>query len=205
MTEITKNQAEALLTPQGEGNTSPDIQLRPWIVDPEPSEADIEELKRQRVACGWHQERIPVWREEIQSGFRYIWFIHLRTPTGLSETTGMISLCLYEPSDLTIANMRAPPPQAGGRVEIGGLFIYPRYRRRGIGEAAIRELERKAEEHGAAVITMNTIALGENVRRYERMGYQQYKTEKKYLLKDVLGLGLTEDHCYAAYLEKKIA
>ncbi|KAG8952034.1 hypothetical protein FRC04_005367 [Tulasnella sp. 424] len=58
-----------------------------------------------------------------------------------------------------MANMRAPPPQAGDRVETGSLFIYPKYRRRGIGEAAIRELERKAEELGAAVITMNTKAL----------------------------------------------
>ncbi|KAG8952033.1 hypothetical protein FRC04_005366 [Tulasnella sp. 424] len=86
--QVIKNEAEAFLTPQGKGITSPDIQLRPWIVDPESSEADIEELKRQRVTSGWHSERIPVWKEEIQSGARYTWFVHLRTPTGLSEPTG---------------------------------------------------------------------------------------------------------------------
>ncbi|KAG8922575.1 hypothetical protein FRC01_013860 [Tulasnella sp. 417] len=202
---VLSNQAGALLTPRGEGGTSPDIQLRPWVVVPEPSEADVEELTKQRITCGWHSERIPMWKEEVQSGTRYVWFIHLLTPTGLTETAGMISLYLYDPSDLSVANMRALPSQVGGRVEIGALFIYPKYRRQGIGEAAIRGLEQKAAEVGATTITMNTMALSENVRRYERMGYRQYKKEKKYLLQDILGLGLTEDYCYAAFLEKPVA
>ncbi|KIO17835.1 hypothetical protein M407DRAFT_32495 [Tulasnella calospora MUT 4182] len=202
---VISNQVGARPTPRSEGSTSPDIQLRPWVVVPEPSEADIEELKKQRIACGWHSERIPMWKEEIQSGTRYVWFIHTRTPTGLTETAGMISLYLYDPSDLSVADMRAPPPQAGGRVEIGALFIYPEYRRQGIAEAAFRELEQKAAEVGATTITVNTMAPSETVRRYERIGYQQYKKEKKYKLQDVLGLGLTEEYCYAAFLEKKIA
>ncbi|KAG9050399.1 hypothetical protein FS837_005744 [Tulasnella sp. UAMH 9824] len=201
---IISNKVGALLIPQGEDTRTPDIRLRPWVVVPEPSEADVEELKKQRIACGWHSERIPMWEEEIRSGTRYVWFIHLRTPTGSTETAGMISLYLYDPSDLSVADMRAPPPQTGGRVEIGALFIYPEYRRQGIGEAAIRELEQKAAEVGATTITMNTMALSENVRRYEKMGYQQYKKEKKYLLRDIIGLGLPEEYCYAAFLEKEI-
>ncbi|KIO17834.1 hypothetical protein M407DRAFT_32494 [Tulasnella calospora MUT 4182] len=201
---VISNEVGGLLTPRGEGSTSPDIQLRPWVAVPELSEVDAEELKRQRIACGWHSERIPMWKEEIQSGTRYVWFIHLRTPTGLTEPAGMISLCLFDPSDPTLADLLAPPPKTGTRVEIASLFIYPEYRRQGIGEAAIRELERTAAGLGAAVVTMNTPALGENIRRYRRMGYQQYKKEKKYPLKDVLACGFPEEYCYAAFLEKRL-
>ncbi|KAG9018971.1 hypothetical protein FRB90_007735 [Tulasnella sp. 427] len=202
--KVINNEAAALLTPRGDVPATPEIHLRPWIVDPAPSEADVKELHNQRIICGWHSERVPVWQEEIRSGARLIWFIHIQTPEGLSETTGMISLNLSDPVDLSIANLRAPPPNTGDRVEIGSLFVYPKYRRRGIGEAAMLELERKAEEVGAGTITVNTMALGEVLRRYERMGYRQYKRERKYKLEDVLAMGLTEEHCDAAFLEKKV-
>ncbi|KAG8922576.1 hypothetical protein FRC01_013861 [Tulasnella sp. 417] len=202
--QLISNEASALLTPRYEGKHTPEIHLRQLVVHPEPSETDVQDLKGQRIACGWSEERIPTWIEELRSGTRFIWFIHLRTSTGLTESAGMISLCLFDPFDLSLADLLAPPPKTGKRVEIASLFISPQYRRQGIGEAAIRELERTAAGLGAAIVTMNTPALSENVRRYQRMGYQQYKKEKKYPLKDVLACGFPEEYCYAAFLEKHL-
>ncbi|KAG8988651.1 hypothetical protein FRB90_002612 [Tulasnella sp. 427] len=194
----------ALLTPRDDGNSVPKIHLRPWIVGSNSSDADMKEVQNQRIACGWNYERVPIWQDEIQRGYRRLWFIHIQTPEPLGEPAGMISLNLYDPVDSSVANLRAPPPHTGDRVEIGSLFVYPKHRRRGIGEAAIRELERVAEEVGADTITMNTAAVGESMRRYERMGYRQYKKERKYPLEVVHALGLSEDYCDAAFLEKKL-
>ncbi|KAG9000007.1 hypothetical protein FRB90_011907 [Tulasnella sp. 427] len=202
--KVITNETAALLTPRDDGNSVPKIHLRPWIVGSNSSDADMKEVQNQRIACGWNFERIPIWQDEIQRGYRHLWLIHVQTPEGLGEPAGMISLNLYDPADSSVANLRAPAPHTGDRVEIGSLFVYPKHRCRGIGEAAIRELERVAKEIGADTVTMNTAAVGESMRRYERMGYRQYKKERKYPLEVVHALGLSEDYCDAAFLEKKL-
>lgn len=198
--QVTSQNGGALSTPKGETKTSVNIELRPWVVVPKPSEADVEELMRQRVACGWDWYLVQTWEEEVSNGTRYIWFIDIRTPTGLTETAGMISICLYNPSDLTLANLRAPWPRTGDRVEGSSLYVYPKYRGQGICGAAIREMERKAAELGAAIITTNTMAPSANVQIYERMGYKQYKApEKVYNPKMAAILGQSGEHCYAVF------
>ncbi|KAG8922573.1 hypothetical protein FRC01_013858 [Tulasnella sp. 417] len=192
-------------TPRDGENTSLEFELRPWVVAPEPSKADVEELRRQRVACGWYADRIPIWEQEIRNGTRYIWLIHVRTPTGLTEIAGMISLNLYDPTDPSLANFRAPGSLAGDRAEVSLIFIYPKYRGRGILGAASRRVEQKAAELGVTTATGNTMARSEKLRIYEGMGYQQYKpVEKIYDSQEMSALGFGEEHCYAAFIEKKI-
>ncbi|KAG8964247.1 hypothetical protein FRC00_003126 [Tulasnella sp. 408] len=206
VTPVISQNVGALSIPAGQTNTSRDIELRPWVVVPKSSEADLEELRTQRIASGWFPERIPIWEEEVRKGTRCIWFIEVRTPTGSTEVAGMVSLNLYEPSDLSLANLRAPSSEAGSRVEGSLLFIYPKYRGRGLWGAVLREVERNAAELGATTVTTHTRAMSGKVQMYERMGYHQYKPQEKiYDPKLVSALGYPEEHCYAAFFEKNVS
>ncbi|KAG8903952.1 hypothetical protein FRB99_002475 [Tulasnella sp. 403] len=184
----------------------PPIRLRPFHVNP-PSQEDIDNIRAQRIVCGWKVEYIPTWIKEIQAGERLMWFIHLpRTSPAEKpdeEAIGMVSLHLNDPQDATLANLRRDPP--GDRVEVSALFIYPQYRRKGYGEAAILMMEEIARGLGAKVSTMNTAAAGENMAKYGRLGYREYKEkELRYPLDEILACGWTEEHRYAAFLEKRI-
>ncbi|KAG8927857.1 hypothetical protein FRC02_007663 [Tulasnella sp. 418] len=184
------------------------VYLRPLIVDPTPSETDIEALRHMRITCGWKVEAIPSWVIEVGNKTRLLWFIHLEPVepkiTAENKPIGMISLTLLDPRDNALANL-VHPEQPGDRVEIASLFVYPEYRKRGIGASAISQLERIGKEIGAKWATMNTAAAGANMSLYKRMGYREFRErEKRYPLKEILACGWTEEHCYAAFLEKQL-
>ncbi|KAG8922574.1 hypothetical protein FRC01_013859 [Tulasnella sp. 417] len=201
----TGEQVGAVSTPGIEENTSLAVELRPWVVAPQPSEADVEELRRQRMACGWGADRIPIWEQEIRNGTRYIWFVHAREPSGRTEIAGMISLDLFNSSDPSLANFRAPGSLAGDRVEVCLAYVYPKFRRRGFWELMVQAAEDTAAELGAKIATGNTMSLHPKVRMYEKRGCQRYKPpEKIYDLKEMEALGFGEEHCYAAFFEKRI-
>lgn len=124
-----------------------------------------------------------------------MWFIQLDDdPTSI----GMVSLALYEPSDTTLAD-------GADRTEVSALFIYPEYRKKGYGEQAILKVEAIAKEMGKKFTTMNTSAAGPNMSRYSKLGYVEYRErERKYPLHEILACGWTEEHCFAAFLEKNL-
>jgi GNAT superfamily N-acetyltransferase len=179
------------------------IQSQPQVVLREilssPPERDMEELRAMRIACGWHVEEIPNWLRQVETGTRLLFFVYPGS-SAEGKPAGMISLDLLSEKDLSMADFRNT-----GRVEISSLFVYKEYRRTGMGAAAFTKLEDKAREMGAKVAVVNTMLKGPNLQRYEKIGYKQYKEPKKvYVVGDLLRLGLTEDHAYAAYLEKPL-
>jgi len=169
-------------------------------------------LTQLRIDCGWNADAVPGWILDIERGYRLIWFIYnqpYRQPTNPMNVRlpiGMISLCLYDPKDPTLANIAAQDDSIRGRrAEVSSLFVYPDYRRRGVGKGAIDYVEEMAAQRGVDTVTMNTDAAGTNLEIYLKMGYQEYKPrEKKWPLDEVQTLGFTEEHCWAAFLEKRL-
>ncbi len=122
-----------------------------------------------------------------------------------TKSIGMVSLHLHDPKDPSLANFRAPEAEAGDRVEIEGIFVYPEFRRKGAAEQTIDYMEKLAKEMGAKVITMNAVQKSAILERYLKIGYREYKPlEKRYLLRDVLALGWPEESVYAAFVEKRL-
>jgi GNAT superfamily N-acetyltransferase len=154
-----------------------------------------------RIACGWSVEEIPNWLRQVAGGTRLLFFIYPSSSAkAKGRPAGMISLNLVSEKDRTLADFHNT-----GRVEISSLFVYHEYRKTGVGAAAFNKLEEKARDMGAKVVTVNTQAPSPLVQRYERIGYNQYKEPKKiYPVVDILKLGLTEEYCFAAYLEKPL-
>lgn len=197
---ITIHDADALLT-SALGYVPAGIQLRPFAVDPAPSQADLDDLLAQRIACGWRYDFIDTWVDEIKAGWRLIWFIHV---PGVKESIGMTALTLYDPLDRSIADLHAPD-LPGVRTEVSSLFVYPEYRNRGVATEAILMMEDVARGLGSTITTINTAAVGPTVAKYAKMGYVEYKPkEQKYPLEIVSAMGLPADYCYAAFLEKKL-
>ncbi len=137
-----------------------------------------------------------------------MWFIRDKSQESLHamESIGMISLNLYDPEDLSIANLRAPDAQKGDKVEISLLFIYPKQSGKGVGGQAIRYLEELGRELGARVVTMNT-AIGTHILEWYKgkLGYKECRPrEKRYLIEVVRALGMPDECVYAAFLEKSL-
>jgi GNAT superfamily N-acetyltransferase len=173
----------------------PEIFLREITTAP-PSESDVEELREMRTACGWYVKEIPKWLREVQAGTMLLFFIYLNP----GKPVGMIALNLVSETDLSLASFHT-----AGRVEICSLFVYHEYRRIGVGAAAFTKLEDLARDMGAKVATVNTSAPSPLVKRYEKVGYRQYKEPKQlYSVEDLAKLGFTEEYTYAAYLEKSL-
>ena len=170
-------------------------------------------LTKLRLDCGWKADAVPTWIVEIAQGHRLMWLIYDQPYLKPNNQVvaplpiGMISLCLFDPKDPTLANFSAPDESIRGkRAEVSSLFVYPEYRGRGVGTGAINYVEKIAVERGVDTVTMNTAAASRNLPRYLKLGYEEYKPrERKYPLHEILASGWTEEHCYAAFLEKRVA
>lgn len=184
----------------------PTLYYRPLSVPP--TTADIRTLQDMRVACGWYLDRVPRWIDEVATNKRFLWFIHFGVihPTtgnlvGQSPAIGMISLYLDNPEDPSLASYSLT-----SRVEITSLFVYASYRHLGIGMAAIKEMERRAQTFGASHTTFNTMAVERHLRVFkEELGYREYKARTAtYSVSDVIGAGFPPNYHIAAFLEKAL-
>lgn len=171
-----------------------------------------------RISSGFYVEKIPKWGQDILRDRRRIFFIYLSDPNAASAPyaylapgypqtqappvpIGMVALSLYNEDDPSLASFTLT-----GRVEITSLFVYQAYRHLGVGASAFMEMERKAREIGASAITMNTLATKQNLHRYSKLGYREFKprSNQAYSQQDVLGTGVPASDAFACFMEKPL-
>ncbi|KAL8286304.1 hypothetical protein RQP46_004792 [Phenoliferia psychrophenolica] len=183
---------------------------------------DVEELKRQRVLCGWGLPDVEGWREEVRRGDKGLYWIFAKPehaaeypvpdeerlnlggeelgpkhPDPSFRPLGHISLDYTDyMGDQTLANREE------GRVTLASFFILTSQQGRGLGNAAMDEVEYLAASppFEAKTITLNTM-LGKNQADpkwhesiasvwipgsrvnqswYTKRGYVPYKEEPRY-------------------------
>jgi GNAT superfamily N-acetyltransferase len=126
-----------------------------------------------------------------------MYFIYLGPSTD-GEAVGMIGIDLLCSKDPAPGDFSSPAK----RLEVGNLFVYEKYRRTGVGEAAQRAVEIKAKEMGAKKLILDTpVAFNYAVRRYVRMGYTEYKQGIIYAVEDAIGGGHDR---LGVFMEKEI-
>lgn len=145
------------------------------------SQSDAEVLIKMRRACGWQENEVPDWLEEIKNNQRLIWFIcmddHMSEDPDYHQIDntnliGMAALILEDVKDASVASLTTT-----GRVGIASLFVYQEFRRQGGGLWAFKELEKVASQLGATTVTVITATKGRLVSWYESLGYRMYRID----------------------------
>jgi GNAT superfamily N-acetyltransferase len=129
------------------------------------NESEFEELRQQRVICGWNfdQKQIEGWRDAMSQSFKSMFWITIPSIENSASSSkeiqraGHISLdSVSEPPDLELAN----PDKSV--LTIATFFIYPDHRGGGLGRTAMTLLESYAtkEPYGSTnckIIAINTL------------------------------------------------
>ncbi|KPV78242.1 uncharacterized protein RHOBADRAFT_64361 [Rhodotorula graminis WP1] len=150
------------------------IELVPF--DPDRS-TEVEELKRQRVLCGWGSDKVEVWRDQVRRGVKNLYWI-FPTDRGAYKTPE------FEPINHKVDEAGPPPPdlsfqpighvsvdwedydpnettlcdRENGVCTLASFFILLSQQGKGLGSLVMKEMELKAKhELGARSITLNTI------------------------------------------------
>ncbi|BGO92766.1 hypothetical protein NBRC10512v2_005052 [Rhodotorula toruloides] len=145
-----------------------------------PDEAkEVEELKRQRVLCGWNLDKVEVWREQCRRGVKNLYWIHPAVPIETPE---------FEPLNSDNSRAGPPPPDPSadvydsfqpvghisldwedyegdttlcdrekGIITLATFFILLSQQGKGYGSVVMKQTEQMAVEVGAKEITLNTV------------------------------------------------
>jgi GNAT superfamily N-acetyltransferase len=73
----------------------------------------------------------------------------------------------------TVQVVLAMPPNQPHRAEVAKMLVHRRARRRGIGQALMREAEQLAREHRRTLLVLDTVSGGDAERLYARLGWQR--------------------------------
>jgi GNAT superfamily N-acetyltransferase len=122
----------------------------------------FEELRRQRVLCGWDQDHVSQWRDAMDAKLKSLFWIHVK-PAAEDDykMAGHISLdSQASPPDPELAN----PDRSV--MTISTFFIFPEHRSGGIGRAAMETLEGYATHEPYGSPDCKEIALTTISRRY---------------------------------------
>ncbi|KAG8857556.1 hypothetical protein FRB91_011154 [Serendipita sp. 411] len=185
---------------------TPNMSLRPVIPT---SKEDEEALYQMRIACGWDAPRVSAWMKDIESGQRLLWFIVISSEGDSVSTedkkdgilVGMIALVLENENN----TRNSFSLSKFGTAQICSLFVYPQYRRGGLGKAAFLEVEEHARKLGVKMILLQTGTYeNNNVPRYEKLGYQQVEVVPDWWAADWLAVGVvpTAENSSATFMEK---
>src|SRR5688572_30788947 len=124
---------------------------------------DAPVLKAIRVAAGWGEGDVEPWLQESAAGRRVFWVAEAE-----SRVIGMVGLKLSDP-DPDVAN-------GTDRVEIAFLAVAPEARGQGLARRLTELMERKGQELGYSVISLNTNVVNATaIHLYESMGYVEFK------------------------------
>ncbi|BGO96541.1 hypothetical protein RTBOTA2_000439 [Rhodotorula toruloides] len=140
----------------------------------DPDEAkEVEELKRQRVLCGWNLDKVEVWREQCRRGVKNLYWIHPAVPIETPE---------FEPLNSDHSRAGPPPPdpsfqpvghvsldwedyedddtlcdRENGVITLATFFILLSQQGKGYGSVVMKQTEQMAVKVGAKEITLNTV------------------------------------------------
>jgi len=143
--------------------------------DPD-SSAEVDELKRQRVLCGWGLQNVETWRDQVRRGVKNLYWIF---PTDRASWTtpavepinhtaepgppppdpsfqpiGHVSVDWedYDPNEATLCD------RANGVCTLASFFILVSQQGKGLGSLVMKEMEAMAVvDLDAKAITLNTV------------------------------------------------
>jgi GNAT superfamily N-acetyltransferase len=133
------------------------------------NEHEFEELRQQRIICGWNSEHriLEGWRNAMTRKIKSMFWITIHSTDDLKSTAsqvqkaGHISLdSASEPPDLELAN----PDKSV--LTIATFFIYPAYRGGGLGRTAMGLVESYATKEPYGSPNCKTIAINTLDKRY---------------------------------------
>jgi GNAT superfamily N-acetyltransferase len=122
----------------------------------------FDELRHQRFLCGWYQDHVSQWRDEMDAKLKSMFWIHAKKSAEDDyELAGHISLdSQASPPDPELAN----PDRSV--MTISTFFVFPKYRSGGVGRAAVETLEGYATQEPYGSPKCKAIALTTVSRRY---------------------------------------
>lgn len=91
----------------------------------------------------------------------------------------------------TVQLLLAQPENQPHRADVSKMLVHRRARRRGVGEALMREVERVAGREGRTMLVLDTIAGSDAERLYRRLGWQSCGLIPDYALMPHGGLAAT--------------
>ncbi|GAA5969143.1 hypothetical protein JCM11641_007483 [Rhodosporidiobolus odoratus] len=142
------------------------------------SEKETEELKRQRVLCGWQVEDVELWRDQVRRGVRNLYWIFpssLSTapplpedeylPYGSKEYGPRPADPAFRPTGHVALDWEDAKGEESlaskekGVITLATFFILASQQGKGLGTAVMQEMETLAAspELGARAITLNTL------------------------------------------------
>ncbi|GJN92242.1 hypothetical protein Rhopal_005272-T1 [Rhodotorula paludigena] len=143
-----------------------------------PDEAiDVEELRRQRVLCGWGEEKVEFWRDQVRRGVKNLYWVF---PSAANEPLPWFG---FEPCNFDTARSGPPPPdlsfqplghvsldwedsdndeslcdREAGKVTLATFFLLLSQQGKGYGSTVMKEMEEMAKRDlSATSITLNTV------------------------------------------------
>ncbi len=73
----------------------------------------------------------------------------------------------------TVQILMALPENQPHRAEVAKMLVHRRARRKGVGEALMRAVERLAREHSRNLLVLDAVTGGDAARLYERLGWMR--------------------------------
>lgn len=177
-------------------------------------QAEIDDLIPQRIACGWNyeMERILGWRDQMERGEKYLFWITIPDPVGVDITTmpsteagltsssannqSVVSSTLPESyvkaGHVALASKADPPhPQLARQdksvLTISTFFILPTYRSGGLGRSVMDAMESMATKSPYGSEKCEAIAIDTLSKKYFDRSRPEFEMMKSFLTVDGRG------------------